>query len=119
MGTLKIAIHRQISEAIIIENQDQTTIINGKGEWGTNKVPRYKLTLENQVLEVSEAPKPVPDPNTKRRISTTAGDDAFNNQYSQRMKRFKMEKRLQKASTESRSNFPNPGTLEASLKGHQ
>ena len=119
MGTFKSAIQRQITEAILIENQDQTTIINGKGEWGTNKVPRYILTFENQVLEVSEAPQPVPDPNTKRRISTAAGDDAFNNQYSQRMKRIRLEKRLQKASTESRSNFPNPRTLEASLKGHQ
>ena len=52
----KSAIHRQISESIIIENQDQTTIINGKGECGTNKVPRYKLTLENQVLQESEGP---------------------------------------------------------------
>ena len=102
LRTFKSAIHRQISESIIIENQDQTTIINGKEEWGTNKVQRYKLTLENQVLQESEAPKPAPDQNAKRRTSTTAGDDAFSNQYSHRMKRTRLEKRLQKASTESR-----------------
>ena len=119
LGTFKSAIHRQISESIIIENQDQTTIINGKEEWGTNKIQRYKLTLENQVLQESEAPKPAPDQNAKRRRSTTAGDDPFSNQYSHRMKRIRIEKRFQNASTESRSNFPTPGTLEASLKGHQ
>ena len=45
IGTHKSAIGRQITEAIWIENTSNEFLMNGKGEWGQNHVPRMKLTL--------------------------------------------------------------------------
>ena len=52
--TYKTAIERQIMEAIAIEDENRDQILNGKGEWGTNHLPRLKLTINNEVVQTQE-----------------------------------------------------------------
>ena len=44
------AISRQLSEGLKIEACDPTTLINGRGEYGSNRIPRMKLTLDDEIL---------------------------------------------------------------------
>ena len=112
LGTFKSAIHRQITEAIMIDSQDQTTIINGKGEWGTNKVPRYKLTLEDEILRTTDDPIPATkchEPGKRKDELVYTCD--FSTQYSQRIKRIRLAKKDSKLSTERRAKA-DPATNE-------
>ena len=50
LGSYLTAIQRQISEGLAIESHDPETLINGKGEYGSNRIPRYQLTIEGEIL---------------------------------------------------------------------
>ena len=43
------AIQRQLTEALNIESEDPDCLINGRGEYGNNWIPRLKLTIENEI----------------------------------------------------------------------
>ena len=96
----------------MIDSQDQTTIINGKGEWGTNKVPRYKLTLEDEILRTTNDPIPATkchEPGKRKDELVNTCD--FSTQYSQRVKRIRLAKKDSKLSTEKRTKA-DPATNE-------
>ena len=44
--SFKSAMQRQIYEAIMIEEAPNSSLMNGKAEWGQNRVPRVKVQKE-------------------------------------------------------------------------
>ena len=44
------AINRQLSEGLKIEACDPTTLISGRGEFGSNRISRMRLTLGDEVI---------------------------------------------------------------------
>ena len=84
----------------MIENEPNENLMNGKGEWGQNHVPRMKLT-EPSLPEL--LPKPnVHLPDTAKRKTDYCDQEgllnnAFHNQFARRIKRARIAK---KASTE-------------------
>ena len=97
---------RQLSEGLAIESHDTEHLINGKGEYGSKRIPRFKMTLENEILGKFSNPKPQIsknsvlhnpiDENPKRRNPDTNGD-YFSTQFKQR----KRAKKAASISTES------------------
>ena len=53
MGQYNTSLERQIRESWLIENYECTNILNGKGEWGTNLVPRARFTDENPNIRLN------------------------------------------------------------------
>ena len=47
------AIQRQLHEGLAIEAEDPQTLINGRGEYGTNRIPRFKMTVDNEIIDHS------------------------------------------------------------------
>ena len=55
VGSHRSSLERQIKEAILTEMEDtKNVLINGKSEWGQNKVPRAR----NALPEHERHPKP-------------------------------------------------------------
>ena len=86
-----------MSEGLAIEKEDPETLINGKGEYGTNKIPKYKIIIENGVVqERKETPSQAQNievdqnPQGNKRTQTETSDH-FDNQLFQRKKRTRME----------------------------
>ena len=50
LGSYLTAISRQLHEGLAIEAEDPQTLINGRGEYGTNKIPRFKMTVDNEII---------------------------------------------------------------------
>ena len=101
-STHKSAIHRQIPEAIKIDLEPEENLMNGKAEWGHNKVPRLKLPPEDLVAQ--QTPDLVTDQDAqpdrakgKRRQCDNQESNHFNMQYTQRAKRTRMEKNAMQA----------------------
>ena len=46
----RTALERQIWESLYIEHEECDELLNGKGEWGLNILPRLKPTPENDPL---------------------------------------------------------------------
>ena len=123
------AIARQITEGLEIENADPSTLINSKGEYGSNRIPRFKLTLEDEII--NKEPKfPNPDiqqnrtpeqdaTNSKRDISSNSS--FFDLQYRQR-KRARVEATACTESTASSAEPPpvvtKPGLFDQKIEGH-
>ena len=71
------AISRQLGEGLAIEEADPNTLINGKGVYGSNRIPRYKLTLDDQVVTTStrnQAPQTKATHDHDSQTQTTTGD---------------------------------------------
>ena len=49
VGSHLTAIQRQITEGLTIESFDPDHLINGKGEYGSNKIPRFKMTVDGEM----------------------------------------------------------------------
>ena len=45
----KTALHRQVTEAVLIERTKASVIMNSKGEWNGSKLPRVILEVGNKV----------------------------------------------------------------------
>ena len=58
LGTHLTTKSRQLSEGLAIESHETEHLINGKGEYGSNRIPRFKMTLENELLGKFSNPKP-------------------------------------------------------------
>ena len=43
----KTALERQVSEAILIDEAEPTSLLNSRSEWGQNKVPRIKIKRDD------------------------------------------------------------------------
>ena len=122
VGTYRTAIERQIMEAIAIEDETCDQILNGKGEWGTNHLPRLKLTINNEVIQTQEevgapqlqvrAPPPPPPRGQERQAELRqdeADEDNFKNQYTQRKKKLRLANpSLSPACTESKNQPSMP-----------
>ena len=67
LGTHKSALERQIKEALAVEMTVCDVIMNGKGEWGQNLIPR----LQNAPLEVSQKPQ------NEHQFRSKRGSDGF------------------------------------------
>ena len=122
LGTHRSALERQIKEALAVEMTECNIIMNGKGEWGRNLIPR----LQNTPLETCQKTQNQPqvkgkrnsdgfsrdphgstlqEPEISRRhnMSSSAqnpNQDGFLSQFKQR-KRARIEHIKQQASTES------------------
>ena len=84
------ALERQIWESLYIENEECDILLNGKGEWGLNIVPRLKTDKENDPKE-PPANEEAKSTKGKRKIQPdNAKTDAelalFSGQYTQRKK---------------------------------
>ena len=83
MAQYKSSLQRQLMEALLIEREQCDNIMNGKGEWGINLVPRLKVDDESEYRRVKMTDKT----NKRDRDNTNETDtdrDQFNNQLSQR-----------------------------------
>ena len=118
-STHKSAIHRQITEAIRIDSEPEENLMNGKAEWGHNRVPRLKLP-EDQVPQQQPLGSPQDDDaqtehvRGKRRPERQQESDNFSMQYTQRAKRIRHEKKALR-DTEFATNWPRVPSLD--LKG--
>ena len=105
LGSHKTAIERQIKEALLIQNnREKVNILNSKAEWGLNRLPRMKITVEDEVFEEKiHIQAPIPQHKRKNPLFDTQqelqGDAMFSQQYTQR-KRAKRMNRNANASTE-------------------
>ena len=101
--------------------------MNGKGEWGQNHVPRMKLTQPEYQQNSANLPKPeTHDSNghataKRRNLEKAEGDtyDAFEAQYSRRIKRARTEKKICTESSDTDAtnayNSVRPGLEKPSL----
>ena len=120
-STHKSAIHRQITEAIRIDSEPEENLMNGKAEWGHNRVPRLKLP-EDQVPQQQPLGSPQDDDaqtehvRGKRRPERQQESDNFSMQYTQRAKRIRHEKKALR-DTEFATNWPRVPSLDLKGKG--
>ena len=90
-STHKSAIHRQITEALLIDNTPEGNLMNGKAEWGHNSIHRLKLP-ENQHQQGDPLPKiPAQATNNAKRVHS-GNLNNFDMQFIQRKKMARLEK---------------------------
>ena len=82
------AIQRQLSEGLAIEAHDPETLINGKGEYGSNRIPRYKMTLEDEILGKNQGtstnifhPKVSTEGDASRTCTAASGTSVLNQHF--------------------------------------
>ena len=104
VGAYLSSTERQIREAIRIDMAQYDHLMNSKGEWGQNAIPRQRTTLNDELWEKPNPGKDNQDeqqgganpPNgDKKRVPPPEG--LFEQQYSQRRKRIREEKRDERA----------------------
>ena len=102
-GSHQTAISRQLTEALNIEEAREgcDKILNGKGEYGGNKVPRLKITVEDTIVDPQDAANnvyhTVQQHSSAKRTqnhSVQPTDSNFDSQFCQRKKRRKIEAML-------------------------
>ena len=110
MGSHRTAIERQIKEALLIQNnREKVNILNSRAEWGLNRLPRMKITVEDEVFEEkTHTQAPITQSKRKNPLQDTQhelqGDDPFTQQYTQ----CKRLKRMIRNATVSIENIGNP-----------
>ena len=122
MNSYMTSIERQIRESLYIEHTDCDIIMNGKGEWGANLVPRANFNPENPTFgnNINSRLNRISNmaTNNSNTETTSSGntlatnsninllhqDSVFNSQYHQRKKR--------KRATES-GNIATEGNMNA------
>ena len=98
----KTAIQRQLTEALNIESENPDCIINGRGEYGNNRIPRLKLTIENEIYNANPShPQIAPPAGASSSLAEQPPDhssnaqcnpsDSFSQQFSQRKRKAKQE----------------------------
>ena len=100
-GSHQTAISRQLTEALNIEEAREgcDKILNGKGEYGGNKVPRLKITVEDTIVDPQDAAINVyhtvhSSAKRTQNHSVQPTDSHFDTQFCQRKKRRKLEAML-------------------------
>ena len=84
------AISRQLREGLAIEEADPNTLINGKGEYGSNWIPRFKLTIKVEIPGTNPRNSDQPQiptessSNTHKTNTDTNSGDLFLEQFRQR-----------------------------------
>ena len=94
----KTSLARQLDEALLIEREECTTIMNTKGEWGINLVPR--LVTEDNSGFLKQKPEDKSSTSAKRPPPESREVSHFENQFKQRKKR----KKLAQDDNETQSN---------------
>ena len=119
LGRHNTSLERQLKEALLIENENPNTVMNKKGEWGINLVPR--LALEDQGEPLSrKRQQEERDGDTEGRNPAQRNDDdkekdnPFEEQYKQRKRR---RKNLQGTQTETQSQSEIQRLSTQSLPG--
>ena len=88
----RTSLQRQIMEAIFINSEPCDLILNGRGEWGINIIPRLAPTENGELVN----PQIEPGPKRKTSPNTTDGKpqllSEFDSQFSMRKKRAKIDK---------------------------
>ena len=119
LGSYLTAIQRQISEGLAIESHDPETLINGKGEYGSNRIPWFKLTIEGEILgkhgqkynqSNSDQPQIPTESSSNKRNNDTNSCDLFLEQFRQR----KRQKRAATVSTENCENLSHMPNMQHS-----
>ena len=124
LGSHRTAIERQIKEALLIENhREKVNILNSRAEWGLNRLPRMKITVEDEVFEEkTHTQAPITQSKRKNPLQDTQhelqGDDQFTQQYTQR-KRLKRMIRNATVSTENTGDPKHPTQEARSTKARQ
>ena len=133
LGSYNSATERQLAEALAIERGDYDNLLNSKAEWGKNKIPRQVLQVDDatpaedsQVRTLGTHQKgqkrgaPVGEQNSLQEApkpsTEFSKDNHFENQYSQRRKRLRRER---KQEIESLNAVPKtePGISNYEEKG--
>ena len=93
VGQYQSSLERQIQESILIDTFGCDNILNGKGEWGANLVPRPLFEDENQTRlnrnrnKPELEPKPDSGSGPKNPMPTSRLENLFQEQLSQRRKK--------------------------------
>ena len=53
LGSYLTANQRQLHEGLAIGTDNPQTLIIGRGEYGTNRIPRFKMTVDNEIIDHS------------------------------------------------------------------
>ena len=116
----RTALERQIWESLYIEHEECDELLNGKGEWGLNILPRLKPTPENDPLNLdlqNDEPKSKRkciEINTPEEASTNACKDLFSSQFTQRKKARKESYRTMSTKGRNEQTNGNLGGSELS-----
>ena len=84
IGTFRSSLERQIQEALTIENEECDRIINSKGEWGRNLIPRLVNKEENEGDSSTLLPQNSNNKKRARDDDQPALQDSFKSQFKQR-----------------------------------
>ena len=112
LGNYSSATERQLAEALAIERGEYNNLLNSKAEWGRNRIPRQVLQAdENDPTPATESQigssdthqkgqkrgAPIGDQNLLQEApgssTDVCKDHLFENQYSQRRKRLRRERK--------------------------
>ena len=83
MGQYKTSLERQIRESLIIDSYDCDNVLNGKGEWGHNLVPRARFDeTDGPQFTKTRLNRNRPDSieNSRQNASQDASEETGNNQ---------------------------------------
>ena len=92
VAQFRSSLQRQLMEALLIEREKCDTILNGKGEWGINLVPRLTVEDESEFKRVKVLNRT--DKRDRAKTDETETETDFNSQLSQRRKRKKLESQV-------------------------
>ena len=114
--TWKTALERQVGEAILIDNEDKTCILNSRSEWGHNAVPRLTITRDNQ--DQPNQGQEDDEPHQGAHNQGTIQPDAQNDDQDRPCKRQRTRDKESKASSNSElPEDPDPGDPGGTLPG--
>ena len=88
----RTALERQIWESLYIENEECDDLLNGKGEWGLNILPRLKPTPEDDPLNIYQpedeikSKRKCTERSTPEETYTNACQELFSSQFTHRKK---------------------------------
>ena len=98
-GRYKTATERQVAEGVLIETEKYDHLLNSKTEWGRNSIPRQVTQFDRETDTDREARqknnKRKERPQTVISEVCTEETDLFKDQYSQRRKRIRVQKKLE------------------------
>ena len=116
------AIARQISEGLEIEKADPLTLINGKGEYGSNSIPRFKMTINDEIVglnQINPNPENTTCQNDEATINPKRANSDDQNYFSKQFSQRKRAKKEARASTESLISSDTQPSLKVLQSGMQ
>ena len=122
IGNYKTSIERQIRESLAIENTKCDNILNGKGEWGMNIVPRAIFEPAKDVLNQPKLNRKCTNPKTnaaKLDKDSDSDSDNFAQQFSQRKRKRKMQRDQEQNATPTGNTDLKPKNVASEFSSAQ